>query len=391
MIWQKIHYTYMSSLKNKKIALVYDRVNKWGGAERILQALRELFPGSPLYTAVYNAKKAPWANVFAIKPSFLQKIPLTSGKHELLPLLTPVAFENFNFDKFDIVISVTSEAAKGLITKPSTRHICYCLTPTRYLWSGYGEYFKNPVLRTISKPAINYLRNWDKVAAHRPDFYIAISKEVQRRIKEYYGKESEVVYPPVQLSSGDNLLESDLSDKQSASEHNKKQTTDYFLVVSRLVPYKRIDIAIKACNDLNLTLKIIGTGSDEKRLKSLSGPTIQFLGNVTDKDLVHYYTKCRALIFPGFEDFGLVMAEAQSFGKPVIAFKAGGALEIIKEKKTGIFFMPQTSEALANALNNLDAYRISSKDCIKQAQNFSKVKFKQDFLKAVERLLLIRL
>src|SRR3990167_10742564 len=179
-----------------KVAVVYDRVNKWGGAERVLLALHEMFPDAPLYTSVYDERNAPWAKVFPrVYTSFLQKFPFAKSNHEFLALLMPLAFELFNFDEYDLVISVTSEAAKGIITKPETLHICYMLTPTRYLWSHYDLYFKNPILRFISKPAVNYLRNWDKIAAQRPDKIIAISTEVQRRIKKYYGRESDIVFP----------------------------------------------------------------------------------------------------------------------------------------------------------------------------------------------------
>jgi len=184
-----------------KVALVYDRLNKWGGAERVLLTLHKMFPEAPLYTSVYDKKKTPWALRFnsgqaKIKTSFLQRFPFATH-HELFAILMPIAFESFTFDEFDLVISVTSEAAKGIITKPHTKHICYCLTPTRYLWSGYEDYFKNDLLRFFSRPAVVYLRFWDKIAAQRPDKFIAISKEVQGRIKKYYGRESEVVYPPL--------------------------------------------------------------------------------------------------------------------------------------------------------------------------------------------------
>src|SRR3990172_1252396 len=164
----------------KKVAIVYDRVNKWGGAERVLLTLHEMFPDAPLYTSVYDEKNASWAKVFSnIYTSFLQKIPFAKGNHEFLAPLMPLAFESFNFNDYDLVISVTSEAAKGIITKSGTTHICYCLTPTRYLWSGYEEYFKNPILKFISKPFVSYLRMWDKIAANRPDKIIAISTEVK--------------------------------------------------------------------------------------------------------------------------------------------------------------------------------------------------------------------
>src|SRR5260221_835454 len=165
-----------------KVAIVYDRVNKWGGAERVLLALHEMFREAPLYTSVYSNKHAKWAEIFPeIYTSFLQKIPFTKTRHEFLPLFMPFVFESFNFDDYDLVISVTSEAAKGIITKGKTKHICYCLTPTRYLWSGYDDYFKDKTLGSLSKPAIRYLRNWDLVASRRPDMIIGISREVQKR------------------------------------------------------------------------------------------------------------------------------------------------------------------------------------------------------------------
>lgn len=181
-----------------KVALVYDRVNKFGGAERVLLALHEIWPKAPLYTSVYDKKAAPWANVFEVRTSFLQKLPLPKNEHELYPFLMGIAFESFNFDEFDLVISVTHEFAKAIITKPKTFHLCYCLTPTSYLWSGYENYFhpKPGWFKFLSKPLINYLRWYDKIIAHRPDKYVAISKTVQERIKKIYNQESEVIYPP---------------------------------------------------------------------------------------------------------------------------------------------------------------------------------------------------
>lgn len=359
-----------------KVALVYDRVNKWGGAERVLLALHDLFPDAPLYTSVYNSSRAPWAKKFEVKPSFLQKFPYASSLHELYPSFMPLVFESFSFDEYDLVISVTSEAAKGIITRSKTFHLCYCLTPTRYLWSGYNEYFKNKALKFFAKPVIFYLKKWDKIASQRPDAYIAISKEVQKRIKNYYQKESIVVYPPVSLSK-----------VSEVSEVSKVSKEDYYLIVSRLVAYKRIDIAIEACNELRLPLKIIGTGSEEKKLKKIAGQTIEFLGNLTDNRLVEYYKTCRALIFPGNEDFGLTVLEAQSLGKPVIAFKGGGSLETIVEGKTGEFFYPQNKKALINSLKRFINLRFDSSDCILQAEKYNKEKFKKEFMSTVFKLM----
>ncbi len=376
-----------------KVALVYDRLNKWGGAERVLLTLHKMFPEAPLYTSVYDKKKTPWALRFnsgqaKIKTSFLQRFPFATH-HELFAILMPIAFESFTFDEFDLVISVTSEAAKGIITKPHTKHICYCLTPTRYLWSGYEDYFKNDLLRFFSRPAVVYLRFWDKIAAQRPDKFIAISKEVQGRIKKYYGRESEVVYPPLMfgvLSEVTPPANAPSSGSVRVVGSPSSSATPYFLIVSRLVPYKKIDLAIKAFNKLKLPLKIIGTGSEMGKLKRMAGPTIEFLGYLTDKELVEYYKGCRALVFPGIEDFGLTILEAQSFGKPVIAFKAGGALETIIDPSagsgsaTGLFFDKQSVESLIAAIKQFNNLAINPKDCIGNAKKYSFEKFKESFL-----------
>lgn len=355
-----------------KVALVYDRVNKWGGAERVLLALSEIFPDAPLYTSVYNPKKASWAKKISVRTSFLQQFPYAPRVHEFYALLMPMAFESFSFDEFDLVISVTSEAAKGIITKPHTKHLCYCLTPTRYLWSGYDEYFSNSTLRFFAEPAVSYLRRWDTLASSRPDVFISISKEVQSRVKKYYGRESEVIYPPVELF--------DKRDKGDKRDRRDKGKEGYFLVVSRLVPYKRIDLAIQACNMLEVPLKIIGSGAEEQRLKRMAGPTVQFVGSLTDDELVGYYKQCKAVIFPGREDFGITVVEAMGFGKAVIAFKEGGVTETVIEGKTGTFFYPQTVDALLKKIRNFDTLQANSHALRAQAKKFSKDAFKAQFL-----------
>lgn len=366
-----------------KVALVYDRLNKWGGAERVLLALHKLFPLAPLYTSVYDKKKAPWADVFDVRTSFLQNFPLTTH-HELYAFLMPLAFEGFDFDEFDLVISVTSEAAKGIITKPQTKHICYCLTPTRYLWSGYDEYFRNPLLRLVSRPVVWYLKFWDKIAAQRSDTYIAISKEVQGRIKKYYGRASEVVYPPLMMRGPvASLPPASAPLTVRAVGSPSSGATPYFLIVSRLVPYKKIDLAVKAFNKLKLPLKIIGAGIEMGRLRAMAGSTIEFLGYLTDKELVRYYSECRALVFPGLEDFGLTILEAQSFGKPVIAFKGGGALETIIEGKTGLFFDQPTIESLIKTIKQFNNMKFNQGDCIKNARKFSFEKFEKEFAELI--------
>ena len=228
-----------------KISLVYDRINKFGGAERVLLALHQIWPQAPIYTAVYNQKTASWAKSIKIKPSFLQKFPLAKTHHELYPWLTPIAFESFNFNEFDIVISITSAEAKAVITSPKTLHLCYCLTPTRYLWSHQRQYQSAPGLgifnqlgKGIFKLFTPYLKKFDLIASQRPDQYIAISKAVQARIKKYYNQDSTIIYPPVNTSKFQSKTDQSLADK------------DYFLLVSRLTPYKKVDLAVKAFNKL---------------------------------------------------------------------------------------------------------------------------------------------
>ncbi|MCL4354478.1 glycosyltransferase [Patescibacteria group bacterium] len=362
-----------------KVALVYDRVNKWGGAERVLLALNKMFPDAPLYTSVYNPKGAKWAKRFKVKHSFLQKFPNARKSHEFYAPLMPLVFETFDFDDYDIVISVSSEAAKGVITSPYTIHICYCLTPTRYLWSGYNEYFKNSFLKVISKPMVKYLRKWEIAASKRPDIFIAISTEVQNRIADFYNRTSEIIHPPLFLASS-------LFKPEKISNSDKD---GFFLVVSRLIPYKKIDLAIKACNELSLPLKIVGIGSQGKSLRKLAGPTVEFLGNLTDEELSFYYKNCKALIFPGIEDFGLVMVEAQAFGKPVIAFKGGGALDIVKNGETGVFFNEQSVASLKKVLKNFDSSRYNSLSCKKNADRFSFDNFKKNLMEIINSSLKI--
>jgi len=358
-----------------RVALVYDRVNKWGGAERVLLALHELFPDADLYTSVYHKEKAKWAKVFSIIPSFLQDFPFAKNSHEFFPLLMPAAFESFNFDKYEVVISITSEAAKGIITKPQTLHICYCLTPTRYLWSGYEEYFSGRLAKILSFPAISYLKRWDKVASSRPDEFIAISKEVQKRVKRFYNRNPEIIHPPVAL------IESDLAQK----DLNKKG--DYYLVVSRLVRYKRIDLAILACNKLNIRLKIAGAGSELERLKMIAGPTVEFVGSVSDMELISLYSRAKGLLFPGAEDFGIVMVEALGFGTPVIAYGKGGALDIVENGKSGILFPHQTVESLVKAIKKAEKINFVIKDLKERAKYFSASLFKQKIKMYIEQSL----
>ncbi len=356
-----------------KVAIVYDRVNKWGGAERVLLSLHKLFPKAHLYTSVYDKKRAAWAKVFRVKPSFLQHIPFVRSHHELFPFLMPFAFASFSFKKYDLVISVTSEFAKGIMTGGRTKHLCICLTPTRYLWSGYSEYFPNKTIRLLASPLIWALRVWDGIIAKNPDRYIAISEEVKLRIKRYYRKDSDIVYPPVMVLP---------------KSTNRLFEKDYFLIVSRLsrfTGYKRVDLAVRAATNLHASLIVVGAG-DTRDLQKLAGPTVHFAGKVSDKELATYYANAKALIFPGKEDFGITMVEALSFGKPVIAYHAGGAKEIVKNGKTGTFFAHQTVVSLTKALKNFKGSKYNSATCKKEALRFSEKLFRKEIKSIVHNM-----
>jgi len=354
-----------------KVALVYDRVNKWGGAERVLQVMHEIFPDAPLYTSVYSPKQASWAKIFPeIKTTFLQKIPYFRNHHELIPWLMPIAFESLDFSNYDVVVSITSEYCKGIITKPSTLHVCYCLTPTRYLWSGYREYFDSFFNKTIAQPIVRYLRKWDVIAAKRPDVMIGISSEVQKRIKKYYGRDSKIVYPPVSFTT--------ITNRQSP-------ITDYYLLVSRLVKYKNIDLAIKTFNNLNKKLVVVGVGSEGKKLMRMSKNNIKFMGKVSDMKLSSLYQNANALIIPQLEDFGLVAVESQLHGTPVIAYGKGGALDTVINDKTGVLFNEQSEASLQHAIDKFEKMSFDKGIIKKNAKRFTKNKFKKEFLEVINK------
>ncbi len=362
--------------KQLRIAFVYDRINKWGGAERVLLALHELWPDAPIYTAVYDRGRARWADVFTVRPSFMQYIPLAKNHHEWFPWLTPMAFESFMFDDYDVVISVTSAEAKFVITKPHTLHICYCLTPTRYLWSGHDVYAKSS---RILKKLTPTLRRWDIVGSSRPDYYIAISERVKARIEKYYERSVEkVIYPPV---------DTEKFKVQNPKLKVKELPNDFFLVVSRLVSYKRIDLIVDAFNELQLPLIIVGTGHEKKLLRRRASDTIHFVSShLTDEELAAYYGSCRAVVSAADEDFGISMGEAQAAGKPVIAYAQSGASEIIRDGETGILFSEQSQKSIVESVRKLESVSIDSQACRIRAKRFDTSVFMKDMKKIVEAL-----
>lgn len=365
----------LASLKTKmpKIALVHDYLVQYGGAERVLECFTELFPNAPIYTLVYN--KEFMHGVFEgknIKTSFIQKIPFAKKYHRIFPQFMPMAIEQFDFSMYDLVLSDSSSYAKGIITGPGTLHICYMHTPLRYAWDDCQKYtsdfdFPNFIKKVVPF-AMNYIRIWDRVSAERPDKLIANSNFVAKRIKKYYKRESIVVHPPVNI------------DEFSISAENDGS----FLMVGRLLAYKRHDIAIKAFNKLGLRLKIIGRGPELKRLKKLAGPNIEFLGRLSDEELPEYYAKCRAFIFPQEEDFGIVAMEAMASGKPVVAFRGGDIVEHIEEGKSGVFFERQEVNDIINAVKKLDGLAYDSQYIREKAEKFDKSLFKAKIKEYIE-------
>jgi glycosyltransferase involved in cell wall biosynthesis len=355
-----------------KVAIVHDWLNQMGGAEEVLSILKELFPEAPVYTSIYWPEKMPETYCsWDIRCSFMDRLPLVKQHHQPFLPLYPIAFESFSFDDYDLVISNKSGFCHGILTAPEVLHICYCLTPTRYLWN-YQAYLEREGIGKLTRiplmPFIHHLRMWDRLAADRVDHFISISKTIKNRVEKYYRRDSEVIYPPVRT---EHLRPSD--------EHE-----DYFLIVSRLVPYKRIDLAVQAFNELGLPLVIIGEGRDRVKLENMARPNITFLGRLPTKEVSNYLARCRAFVFPGLEDFGIAPVEALAAGRPVIAYAGGGALDTITEKLSGAFFHPQTTEALIDAVRRFEDSQYNSQQIVQEARRFDVSVFKQRFMAFVE-------
>jgi glycosyltransferase involved in cell wall biosynthesis len=358
-----------------RIALVHDWLTNLAGSERVLISLHELFPDAPIYTSVYCPERFPDLAEADVRTSFLQKVPWAKTRHQAFPLLRTVAFERFDLSEYDLVISSSHAEAKGVITRPETLHICYCYTPVRYYWSGYHHYLENPrfgalnpIVKTIMPYMTNYLRVWDRCAADRVDLFVAISRHVARRIKKYYRRDADVIYPPV----------------NTAWLKPSPTVDDYFLMVGRLIPYKRADIVVEAFNRLGLPLKIVGTGSEMEQLREMAGPNIEFLGRAPDRELGELYSRCLALLFPQEEDFGIVPLEAMAAGRPVIAYGGGGALETVVEGKTGVFFDRQDAQSVVEAVRGFDPGRFEPERAREQALKFDVDLFKGNVQRFVD-------
>lgn len=362
---------YMNEMK---VALVHDYLNQMGGAERVVLAFHELFPNAPLYTSIYDPERVdPAFQKIDIRTSFMQKMPLVKKHHQPFLPFYPFAMERLDLRSYDLVLSSSSAFGKGVITKPETMHICYCHTPMRWCWN-YDEYVEREQLGKLARGILPFLitglRVWDQTSAMRVDHFIANSPIVAQRIAKYYRRDAVVIPPPVEASRF-------IFDPSIEPE-------DYFLIVSRFMPYKRIDLAISACNRLQLPLVIIGSGRDEPQLKKMAGSTIRFLGGLSDAEVLHYYAHCRALLLPGEEDFGITPLEAQASGRPVIAYGAGGALASIIDGVTGTFFHKQTVESMAEVLSSFDERQFDPQTIRNHALEFDKPRFHRRILQFIE-------
>ena len=359
-----------------KIAFVHDYLVQYGGAERVLECLCELYPYAPIYTIVYNRESVH--GLFddkQIYTSYLQKFPFARKWHRIFPLLMPPAIEQFDFSNYDVVVSDSSSYAKGIITGPKTLHICYMHTPMRYAWDDCQKYTRDfyfpRLIKRLVPFAMNYIRLWDKASADRVDFFVANSNFVANRIKKYYRKEAIVVHPPV--------------DTKNFSLDKNTSSKNYFLMVGRLITYKRHDIAIEACNKLKIPLKIIGRGPEQKRLKKMAGPNVEFLGRVSDEELKKCYAECQGFIFPQEEDFGIVAIEALASGKPLIAYRGGDIPEHMEEEKMGVFFDKQSPEAIIEAVEKFKKLSFDPEYIRSKALKFDREIFKEKMKEVIER------
>ena len=342
-----------------RVAIIHDYLNQYGGAERVLEALHELYPHAPVYTSIYDAEAMPALyRGWDIRTSWMQQLPGWRRHFRKYFLLYPSAFESFDLTAYDLILSSSSAYAKGVIPRPGARHICYCHTPMRFAWrtDAYVERESIAGLQGAILPVmLTYVRLWDVASTPRVDAFIANSREVAGRIERYYGRGATVIPPPV-----------DLPPYQPAPPGN------YYLAGGRLIPYKRLDLAVRAFNALRLPLKIFGDGRDRAALEAIAGPTIEFLGHVSEQGRRELFARCRAFVFPGEEDFGITPLEAMAAGRPVIAYAGGGALETVVEGVTGRFFHEQTAAGLAAAIARAHVDRYDADAIRRHAEGFGR-------------------
>ncbi len=362
-----------------KVAIVHDWLTNLGGAERVVYQLHKLFPDAPIYTSVYDPSTLPMFEDADVRTTYLQHLPF-KHKHQLYAALRPRAFRSLDLSEYDVVISSSSAESKQVRVRDDAVHVCYCHTPIRYYWSHYYEYISNPSLGVLNPLAryilpiiVPYLRKSDLKAAKNVGYFIANSNEVKGRIKEYYKRNSEVVFPPVDVDR---------------FEPKKESKRSGFIIAGRQTAYKRIDLAVEACTQLGLNLKVVGDGPEHSHLKRIAGPTITFETNVNDSQMPKFFHEAEAFIFPSFEDFGIVPIEAMAAGLPIIAYREGGANDYVVEGKTGTFFKKQTVNTLKKILQEFRPKDYSRAKIIAHAQQFSNERFKleiEEFVNSVRK------
>jgi len=358
-----------------KIALVHDYLVQYGGAERVLEALCEIWPNAPIYTLIHDSDlvHGKFENK-TIRTSFLQSIPFSKKHHRLFPPLMMLGVEQFNLDYYDVVLSDSSSFAKNVITNPGTLHITYCHTPMRYGWDDcqyYTQQFNFPrLIKKLVPPLMNYIRMWDYHGTNGVDHFVANSNFVASRIKKYYKRKATVINPPVNV--------------ELFSCSKDGQLGDYYLMVGRMMRYKRMDLVIRAFNKMKLPLKIVGRGVEMRNLRKIAGPTIEFMGRVSDKELKKIYSRTQAFIFPQEEDFGIVAIEALASGRPVIAYRAGDIVENIEDGKTGLFFDNQTVKEIIHAVKRFQNIKFDPHYIRSKAMRFEKEIFKKKIKDFVE-------
>lgn len=362
-----------------RVALVHDYLVQYGGAERVLEVFAEMYPDAPIYTLIHDPKNLYGAfSGKSIHTSFLQNLPFARKHHRFFPQLMPMAVEEFDLKKFDLVISSTNSYAKGVITGPQTLHISYCHTPMRYAWDDCHRYLNefrySSTVKKIIPFALNYLRMWDKVSSDQVDHYIANSGTVRRRINKYYNMPADVIYPPVNVEP--------FFDER----YQGLEVKDYYFMLGRFLPYKHYDIVIEAFAKNGKELKILGSGPEEKYLKELAAgkPNIEFLGRLDDDEARRYFSQAKAFVFPSEDDFGIVPVEAMAAGRPVIAYGAGGALETVVEGKTGTFFDEQTPESVDEALARFEKMEFDTNEIRNHARSFDKERFKKELQQFID-------
>lgn len=377
----------MNTLQDKRIAIICDWIKDWWGAELVLSHMLEIFPSADIYTSIFYQQWNPTFQNHKITSSFIQKIPFFNKSHKLALFLRPQAFEGFDLSTYDIVISSTSAESKWVITKPDCLQICYCHTPTRYFWSHYEEYLSmmefgilNPLGKYLMPKLISWLRRWDYIAAQRPDFFIANSKNTKARITKYYNRESEVIYPWIDISEFP--YPEDWPQETSLAR-------EYYLAVGRCIPYKKFDLLVDTFNKNGKKL-IIATNTDNKlyrKLKKNSKENIEWKLKLPRNEIINLYAHAKVFVFPPEEDFGLVPLEAQACGTPVIAYGVWGALETVIEWKTGIFFNEQTPESLQKAIDEFESIAFDATEIRKHAEQFDKKIFQEKLVKFIEEKL----